>query len=408
MEPESAAPPPSDAVCANCAAPLYGKYCYACGQPAKGMIRHLSGALGDVLDTVLNIDSRVVHTIPALYFKPGLLSCEYFAGRRVRYVTPFRLMFFLALAAFFVMQLAVNDTFSTSSGNGVNVHVAGDFDQAKTPQQVKARERKALGGIDAALASPHLPAVARASMEVARGQVLSAAAERIAELKRASKSAMPAGTATLASPATVGSAGNAIIETDHGPAFPTDGWSAAQHPLHVNWWPDWVNVWLNSVAQHAHDNFALAFRSGDSNARRAAWQHIITGMFSVLPQTMFVLIPLFALILKLFYILKRRLYMEHLIVALHSHAFIFLSILVLLGLAALKSMVNSAWLSAPLALTIAAAWVWLFVYLWLMQKRVYAQGWILTTLKYWCVGICHSALLAVALTIALLLSLVSA
>ena len=40
---------------------------------------------------------------------------------------------------------------------------------------------------------------------------------------------------------------------------------------------------------------------------------------------MFVLIPLFALLLKLFYVFRRRLYMEHLIVALHSHAFLFLA-----------------------------------------------------------------------------------
>ena len=39
--------------------------------------------------------------------------------------------------------------------------------------------------------------------------------------------------------------------------------------------------------------------------------------------------PLFALLLKIFYIFKRRLYMEHLIVALHSHSFIFLSLLLI-------------------------------------------------------------------------------
>jgi hypothetical protein len=114
------------------------------------------------------------------------------------------------------------------------------------------------------------------------------------------------------------------------------------------------------------------------------------------------------LILKVFYIFKRRLYMEHLIVALHSHAFIFLAILVFFALGALGSLSHSAWLTVPVGLATAAAWIWLFVYLWLMQKRVYGQGWFFTTVKYWCVGICYSVLLAFSIGAAFFLSLAQA
>ena len=30
--------PSAQGQCANCGAPLYGKYCYACGQPVVGMV----------------------------------------------------------------------------------------------------------------------------------------------------------------------------------------------------------------------------------------------------------------------------------------------------------------------------------------------------------------------------------
>ena len=49
-----------------------------------------------------------------------------------------------------------------------------------------------------------------------------------------------------------------------------------------------------------------------------------------LPQSLFFLLPLFALLLKLMYIFKKRLYVEHLIVALHSHSFLFLSFVLML------------------------------------------------------------------------------
>ncbi|MER3547401.1 MAG: hypothetical protein C4338_07265, partial [Rhodanobacteraceae bacterium] len=186
MEPQTATPPPG-AVCGNCGAPLYGEYCYQCGQPVKGLIRHLSGVLGDVFDTVLNIDSRVVRTLPALYFKPGFLTREYFAGRRVRYVTPFRLMFFLCLAAFFVMQIALEN--ATSNYFGASKSSETSITSAKTPAQVRAHEQKALAEIDRAAARAELPDAARAALVTARQRVQSGAGDRLVELKRESASA---------------------------------------------------------------------------------------------------------------------------------------------------------------------------------------------------------------------------
>src|SRR5579875_2310761 len=98
---------PSQGNCANCGAPLYGKYCYACGQPTHGLVRHFGSVLADVTDSVFNIDERVFKTLLPLYLRPGKLTLDYFAGKRARYVTPFRLVFFLAIVAFFAVQLTV-------------------------------------------------------------------------------------------------------------------------------------------------------------------------------------------------------------------------------------------------------------------------------------------------------------
>ena len=184
-------------------------------------------------------------------------------------------------------------------------------------------------------------------------------------------------------------------------------WDLKRDPVHVSWLPGFANDWLNRAGDRMHDNFN-AMRHGTPGQRGAVVQRWITGTLSVLPQTMFVLLPLFALILKVFYVFKRRLYMEHLIVALHSHAFIFLSILVLFALAALGGVSHSAWWSVPLGLATAAAWIWIFVYLWLMQKRVYEQGWFFTTVKYCCVGICYGVLLLFSVGMAFLFSLAQA
>ena len=53
-------------------------------------------------------------------------------------------------------------------------------------------------------------------------------------------------------------------------------------------------------------------------------------------------IPVFALVLKILYVFKRRYYIEHLIFALHTHAFVFLSTVIIIGLGFLLALESTA------------------------------------------------------------------
>ena len=99
------------------------------------------------------------------------------------------------------------------------------------------------------------------------------------------------------------------------------------------------------------------------------------------------------------YLFRRRLYVEHLIVALHSHAFLFLCLLlgVLFQLLSVMLEPHAAWLAAPLGWLIAVLWIWAPIYLLVMQKRVYRQGWPMTVLKYLVTGWCYCWLLGFAI-----------
>lgn len=162
-----------------------------------------------------------------------------------------------------------------------------------------------------------------------------------------------------------------------------------------------VNARLTALAHQIAMNMRT-FKHGDAAASAAAKQRMISGVFSTLPPTMFVLMPVFALLLKLFYVFRRRLYMEHLIVALHSHAFLFLSLLLITLAGMLSTWLRShaAWVGYPLGLLQAVLMVWMPTYLLIMQKRIYRQGWLMTVVKFWFVGWCYLWLLAAALMIA--------
>ncbi len=92
-------------------------------------------------------------------------------------------------------------------------------------------------------------------------------------------------------------------------------------------------------------------------------------------------IPLFALVLKLLYIFKRRFYIEHLVFALHTHAFVFLSTVIIIGLAFLLAMKSAA----LTVLTCVILGTTVFVQLLIAVRRVYGQNWFATIFKF-CFG----------------------
>lgn len=94
-------------------------------------------------------------------------------------------------------------------------------------------------------------------------------------------------------------------------------------------------------------------------------------LFSKLPWVIFVLMPVFALLLKLFYIRKRILYIDHLIFAFHLHSFVFLAgwvYLLITEYTKFDPVMPIIWIIV--AYTIAAL------------RNVYNQSWGKTLLKY--------------------------
>ena len=171
-----------------------------------------------------------------------------------------------------------------------------------------------------------------------------------------------------------------------------------------------ANDRLNALSRSINDNLDMASH-GDAAGRQTARERMIGGVFGKLPATIFVLVPLFALLLELFYVFKRRPYMEHLIVALHSHAFLFLWLMMLSLLLSLLSLLagwlapRAAWIGHPLRWLRTILLCWVPAYLLLMQKRIYRQGWPMTVLKYWCIGSLYVCLLCLVLVCAVALGL---
>ena len=99
---EAAAPAP--ARCKNCDAVLLGRYCANCSQAADVHVPTTLELAHDLLEGLTHSDSRLWRTLTTLWFKPGKLTEEFVAGRRVAYLPPFRLYLILSIIFFLMLS----------------------------------------------------------------------------------------------------------------------------------------------------------------------------------------------------------------------------------------------------------------------------------------------------------------
>lgn len=101
---------------------------------------------------------------------------------------------------------------------------------------------------------------------------------------------------------------------------------------------------------------------------------------SDLPKLMFLFLPLVALLLKLFYLGSGRYYMEHLIFTLHTHAFVFEAMLLMLLMHLLGQ--RLAWAAVPAHyLNVLIGW-YIAIYVFLAMWFYYRQSFLKTLGKY--------------------------
>ena len=113
-----------------------------------------------------------------------------------------------------------------------------------------------------------------------------------------------------------------------------------------------------------------------------------------IPIMMILLLPIYALFLKLVYFRQNRLYAEHLIFAIHIHTILyFLGIIVLL---------MSLWFNIKLYFP---AWIYITIYAIIMFQRVYKQHWFKTLIKMGILGIMYFFTILIAASFEVLISL---
>jgi Protein of unknown function (DUF3667) len=118
-----------------------------------------------------------------------------------------------------------------------------------------------------------------------------------------------------------------------------------------------------------------------------------------LQRALFLLLPVFALLLKLLYLRRGILYLDHLVFALHFHAFAFVVL-------AAMVLIEAAGIPPPILAPVGvAAWLWIFIYLFLALRKVYGGSRLTAGLRFGALLISYGIVFVLALLGLMLLTI---
>lgn len=319
-------PKPQTLVCANCHAELSGEYCASCGQRHEPHIHTVAHFAGEAFESISHADSRLWRTLWYLFARPGFLTREFFAGRRVAYLPPFRLYLVLSVIFFLLAGLSQDEpeNAAASARPAIGQQTAEEQARAREEALETARQERRQGIEEAQKALGERGIRLEADLD---GEKLKVHSKGLDEFCK-----------PFATPETGGSGARA----------------------------------RNNIRQFCR-------RVQDDGSE------LFTELGHNLPRAMFIFLPLLAAIMKLMYWRPRRYYVEHLLFLVHNHAFVFLMLVffMLVDLLVYPLIGDYVW---PFYVGGSFYTVW---YIFRAMRNVYGQRRLLTFLKYVVLGLTY-------------------
>jgi hypothetical protein len=113
--------------CLNCNYPLQGEFCSNCGQQNKDVRNLFIVIIMEALEGLFAFNSRSYKTLFLLLFKPAYLSHEYLEGKRARYLPPLRLFIVFSLGYFLLLSAELYfNSFESTFGTGTEVQTTSE------------------------------------------------------------------------------------------------------------------------------------------------------------------------------------------------------------------------------------------------------------------------------------------
>jgi hypothetical protein len=361
--------------CLNCQATLYGRYCHVCGQEnlePKETVWHL---VQHFFNDITHFDGKFFSTVKYLLWKPGFLSKEYVAGRRMSYLNPIRLYVFTS-AFFFLILFALKNPKDM-------VHTDYKPDRGETLADLKQDRAQLLQAL--AGDADHRDSV-RTQKEIVR--LDKDIRQYVKTYGDSAGGKNDGGRSTLFGQI----AGDYQTE---------EAYDSAQKAL-----PDDLrDSWLQRAVIHKCIAANIEFKR-DKNAY---FEHVAENILHSIPKVLFVSLPIFALILNIMYFRRRKtyFYVDHGIFTIHLYCATFILSMAIFLLSQLVSSFGRQWLDIVAGILIFAICLYIIIYLYKAMRGFYGQGRFKTFVKYCLICLLAFTVNLIIFVIFALLSIVS-
>lgn len=404
MEPEK------DLTCHNCGAFVDGAYCSTCGQKHQQQRQSLGQFLKEGFSEYFGVDGRFWTTTKALLFAPGKLTNAWLRGQRTAYLRPLRIYLIATVTFFFLLSLidpvgsleeAVEqftspDTLTTVADQLTAIdrqitesdaRLATHTDTADSLQSVYDQMRVAFVSDSTANSG------STSDLEDRRSELEDVADEledaiddaedeqKDHELKRKRLSLQKDILMTIPPDSLIRPATYDEIASI---AFP-DGETNINLP---SWMPKGKSV-------------DRVNRARSTSEKAQAYTDLGRSIIERLPLAIFLMLPVFALILKIIYIRRDYFYTEHLVFGLHTHAFAFTIFSVSIILTSLLNKVDS--LQGVNIVTLLGIGI-AILYFVVATKIVYKQSWLKTLFKIFLLSTIYNGVIILAVLLAVILA----
>jgi hypothetical protein len=346
--------PRHDKTCLNCGAIVQERFCTRCGQENLEPKESLGHLISHFFEDLTHFDGKFFVTVKDLILRPGFLTREYVAGRRVTYLNPIRMYIFIS--AMFFLALFAESGESHDDHQDENTHAVNVFRQQLADSLRSSKTDSLHAGFNRTLAT-RLDTVKTTTNNESLG------------LK-------------------YGGTGTVIIDIVENKYNTVREYDSIQRMLPDSAKEKGIMHWIlrNNVRQKEK-------HGGRSRL------HLEVDIRHDIPKVMFALLPLFALYIGWFYDRKKYFYVNHAIFSVHFHSFVFLFFLFLL---LLNLVIPGDW--AGLILT-AIAIVVVFIYLIAALRGMYGQSFWLALVKGLAITVIYFITFSIVSTLLMISSL---
>jgi hypothetical protein len=329
--------------CLNCHIAVKGRFCHRCGQENIEPKESVWDLISHFFKDITHFDGKFFNTVKYLFKKPGFLSKEYMIGRRAAYVNPIRMYIFTSafffLIFFSLMKIDKKAKFAEVNMNG------------ETYTEIEAMDSLTFDAFTKNInKGDHKQALPMTRPEFKKYFDSSALSKAMSftDLKYKSKTEY-----------------DSVLA-----AGKKDGWLRK------------LVIYKQIELNEKYHNLG----------GRQAIKDFGDILLHSLPQIFFILLPIFAFILKLLYIRRKEFYyVNHGIFSIHFYIFWFISMLILFGLGELNARLD--WGIITFIQVLIGFGI--FFYLYKAMRNFYRQRRAKTVIKF--MILCFSLLITIIL-----------